>query len=346
MTSRTCAYGSKLINTMNSSHALVPPTGTHGHDRLGKLFQEIVKDPAHEFPRTVLAAGAVLWRRSDAGTVEYACIHRPHYDDWSLAKGKLDPNENLIMTAAREITEETGYQIQLQRLLGHVYYPIHDRTKVVYYWLAKVTGGEFISNNEVDEIRWLPIQDALELLTYEVDHAVLATADMAVQQNVTSRIVLIRHARAKQRATWLGDDKKRPLDRKGLRQVELLTETLPPFHATTVSSTPIPRCTRTAEPLAAMIGVPLVEDPALESGCLKTNPTACIEHILAHRQVPGTHIVVAEGPVVKAVIEHLAQQTDHVLEATSTKKGSIWMLSFANETFVGADYYASVLPVK
>src|SRR5688500_1536900 len=36
----------------------------------------------------VRAAGAAVWRRA-GGAVEWAVIHRPRYDDWSLAKGKL-----------------------------------------------------------------------------------------------------------------------------------------------------------------------------------------------------------------------------------------------------------------
>ena len=40
----------------------------------------------------ILAAGAVLWRRSSSG-VELALVHRPRYDDWSLPKGKLEAGE-------------------------------------------------------------------------------------------------------------------------------------------------------------------------------------------------------------------------------------------------------------
>src|SRR3954447_12178551 len=43
--------------------------------------------PAMEDEPQVRAAGAAVWRRSSAG-VEWAVIHRPRYDDWSLAKGK------------------------------------------------------------------------------------------------------------------------------------------------------------------------------------------------------------------------------------------------------------------
>lgn len=55
--------------------------------------QEVPVDPADEFKRTTLAAGAVLWR-GDPQDPEVALIHRPRYDDWSLPKGKVDPGES------------------------------------------------------------------------------------------------------------------------------------------------------------------------------------------------------------------------------------------------------------
>lgn len=125
--------------------------------------------PADEFERPVFAAGAVLWRRTSPdgpGTpetaggdngdeIEIAVIHRPHYDDWSLPKGKVDPGENMVATATREIAEETGYSPTLGWLLGYIHYPLGNKTKVVYYWTAEVTDGRFQDNNEVDELHWL-----------------------------------------------------------------------------------------------------------------------------------------------------------------------------------------------
>ena len=46
--------------------------------------------------QVVYAAGAVLWRQVGKKKIELAVIHRPRYDDWSLPKGKLDPNETMF----------------------------------------------------------------------------------------------------------------------------------------------------------------------------------------------------------------------------------------------------------
>ena len=45
---------------------------------------------------TIIAAGGVVWRRDVKGEIEVLLVHRPHYDDWSLPKGKLEEGEALI----------------------------------------------------------------------------------------------------------------------------------------------------------------------------------------------------------------------------------------------------------
>ena len=110
----------------------------------------------------------------------FACVHRPGYADWSLAKGKVDAGESLPVTAVREVSEETGFVVRLGKLIGHVTYPLPDkmsggkgpRTKVVYYWVAEVVGGEFVPNDAVDEVRWLSADAARELLSYDTDRLV------------------------------------------------------------------------------------------------------------------------------------------------------------------------------
>ena len=125
--------------------------------------------------RVIEAAGGVVWRRVD-DRVQILLIHRPDYDDWSLPKGKLDPGEAADECALREVREETG----LSCVLGPALAPTHyvDRRggfKRVRYWAMQVRGGEFTVNAEVDEIRWLHVDEAVELLTYRRDRKVLSS---------------------------------------------------------------------------------------------------------------------------------------------------------------------------
>ena len=63
----------------------------------------------------VLAAGGVVWRRTNSAKVEVLLVHRPKYDDWTLPKGKLEPGESFKEAAVREVEEETGIRCGLER---------------------------------------------------------------------------------------------------------------------------------------------------------------------------------------------------------------------------------------
>ena len=118
----------------------------------------------------VEAAGGVL--RDDDGRI--LLVHRPRYDDWTLPKGKLDPGETFEQAALREVHEETGLWCTLGPELATTEYRDNKgRPKVVRYWLMSVDGGEFESNDEVDEVCWLPLAEAVEALTYDRDRAAL-----------------------------------------------------------------------------------------------------------------------------------------------------------------------------
>lgn len=311
-------------------------------------FQQIPSQPAKEYKRSTMAAGAVLWRGdlSDPSAIEVAVIHRPHYDDWSLAKGKVDPGESLAATAVREIREETGYQVRLGKLLGKVSYPVGDRTKVVYYWTAEVLDGHFHPNGEVDEIRWVDINTARQLLSYEVDRQVLDKAHKRFLLPSTSRILYVRHAKAYNRANWAGDDNRRPLERKGRRQAELLAPMLAPYRPTAIYSALPDRCQATLAPLAASLGLPVEVDVLFgDQGWMENmkGAKARFAEVIARG---GTSVICSQGLTIPDMIADLSAQGRLPLDEIKAKKGSVWILSFHGQELIGADYLASALPVK
>jgi 8-oxo-dGTP diphosphatase len=118
----------------------------------------------------VKAAGGVVRRPAPGGGVELAVVHRPRYDDWSFPKGKLDAGEGWEEAALREVQEETGLRCRLLRALPPVGYTDgKGRPKVVRYWLMEPVDGAFGANDEVDELRWLPLEAAERLLSYPRD---------------------------------------------------------------------------------------------------------------------------------------------------------------------------------
>lgn len=119
--------------------------------------------------KRVRAAGGVVVREGADGP-ELALVHRPRYDDWSLPKGKLEPDESFEDGALREVEEETGFACELGEELSPVRYRDRKgRKKVVRYWQMRPLAGEFAVNEEVDELRWLPPKQARRLLDYEHD---------------------------------------------------------------------------------------------------------------------------------------------------------------------------------
>ena len=128
---------------------------------------------------TVLAAGGIVSRPGPAGLTEIAVVHRPGYDDWSLPKGKLEPGETLEGAALREVQEETGLECRIVRPFGMTsYIDRKGRSKTATYWVMRPVGGSFSPSAEVDELRWLTIDEALELLSYERDRKLLAGGDL------------------------------------------------------------------------------------------------------------------------------------------------------------------------
>jgi len=112
----------------------------------------------------VKAAGGLVCRSGPGGLVEIALVHRPRYDDWAFPKGKLDQGETLEEAGLREVEEETGLRCRLLRPLACTEYRDgKGRDKVVFYWVMKPVGGSFQPNEEVDELRWLTVEESLEL---------------------------------------------------------------------------------------------------------------------------------------------------------------------------------------
>ena len=118
--------------------------------------------------RPVCAAGGVIVRD---GLV--LVVHRPRYDDWTLPKGKLEPGESWQTAALREVEEESGLRCRLLDEVGRTHYvDSTGREKEVRYY-SMVSEDEAVAQNEVDEVRWVPVVEVAGLLSYERDAELL-----------------------------------------------------------------------------------------------------------------------------------------------------------------------------
>lgn len=293
--------------------------------------------------RIVYAAGAVLWRPTDSSNpgLEVAVIHRPRYDDWSLPKGKVDPGETAPVAAVREVCEETGHQAILGRRLDMVSYPIEAGVKKVYYWAARSTGGDFTPGNEVDELVWLPMADALKKLSYAHDRKMLR--HFTKHPADTHTVLVVRHGTAGRKSRFKGDDTQRPLDKRGRAQAEALVPQLLAFGATEVHAADRLRCHQTVEPLAEELGVTVHNEPALTEESYAKSPKRARQRMLEIAERQGAPVICSQGKVIPDLIEWWCERDGVRPDKSRNHKGSTWVLSLSAGRLVAADHIGGSL---
>jgi 8-oxo-dGTP pyrophosphatase MutT (NUDIX family) len=109
---------------------------------------------------------------------------------WALPKGKIDGGESAAETAVREVREETGVEGRLVEKLGDIRY-VYTASwegasgerifKVVSFFLLRAARGrigaiEEEMRVEVAEARWLPLEEAPQLLSYGGEREMAAKA--------------------------------------------------------------------------------------------------------------------------------------------------------------------------
>jgi 8-oxo-(d)GTP phosphatase len=295
--------------------------------------------------KAVLAAGAVLWRpNGDPAAPEIAIIHRPRYDDWSLPKGKVDHGETEPVTAVREVREETGYTSHLGRRLTAVSYPVEQGIKKVRYWAARCVDGAFTPNAEVDELKWLPVSEAMKQLGYPHDRKVLRR--FAKGPIDTQTVLIVRHGTAGSKSRYKGDDRHRPLDKHGRAQAESLVGQLLAFGASELYAADRVRCHQTLEPLAEELGATIHDEPALTEEAHSENRKATRHRILEIAAAGGTPVICTQGKVIPDLIAWWCERDGVRPDKSRNRKGSTWVMSLADGRLVAADHIGSPLAAK
>jgi 8-oxo-dGTP pyrophosphatase MutT (NUDIX family) len=134
-----------------------------------------------EMDTEILAAGGLVID-GEHGSPRVLLVHRPHYDDWSFPKGKLDPGETVEAAALREVKEETGIDCRIIQKIVTLRYIYRTRNKgllrpkaVHYFLMERVSGEIYVPGEEVDRAEWFDFEEAANKLSYEQDRNLLAS---------------------------------------------------------------------------------------------------------------------------------------------------------------------------
>ncbi len=268
----------------------------------------------------IRAAGVVLLRDTEAGP-HFLAVHRPLREDWSLPKGKTEPGEHLVGAAVRECDEETGFTPVLQAPLPTQSYSVLSRPKVVNYWRARERSDEgFAADDEVDEIRWVPVAEAEAFLTYPSDADLVRRASDLPE---TLPLVILRHTQAMKRADFKGRvDTERPLTGKGRSQSKALIPLLDAFGVTRVHASSASRCTETVTRFARRLDVPVESEPALTEERHHGDPTATSSRAAALALDPSALVLCSHRPVLPTILDAMSHAME--LDLTDSRSRNAW----------------------
>ena len=121
--------------------------------------------------RQLVSAGGVVVRKGEDG-VEVVICGRKSPSIWGLPKGTPDAGETREETALREVNEETGLEVVTSGFIDAIeYWFVENGTrchKTGYFYLMSPTGGDVSRHDdEFDVVRWMPVEEALDTLTYD-----------------------------------------------------------------------------------------------------------------------------------------------------------------------------------
>ncbi len=130
-----------------------------------------------------MSAGGVVYRRDGVSIEVVLASRRTRRGElaWGLAKGGIEEGESLEDAAVREVREETGIEAEIEDSLGDTryFYVWEDMRirKTVHFFLMRATGGDPVErDDEMEEIRWFPIERALKRAAYRGERDVIGRA--------------------------------------------------------------------------------------------------------------------------------------------------------------------------
>ena len=132
---------------------------------------------------------------------------------------------------------------------------------------------------------------------------------------------MVRHAKAGDRDAWTGDDRRRPLTKKGVEQASKLVALLAPFQISAIYSSPFLRCVQTVEPLARARRLEIEMSPSLEEG----SGLEGLGEFFGDRGLDEA-VLSTQGDIVQELVEDLVSREVVRPGYGGMDKGSTWVV--------------------
>jgi 8-oxo-dGTP pyrophosphatase MutT (NUDIX family) len=127
--------------------------------------------------------------RTVKGETEILLVHRRAPVLWALPKGTPDSGETIEETALRETREETGIDVEIEAPLSSIrYFFVRGSTrfqKTVHFFLMRPVGGAIeLHDGEFDEVRWVPVSEALAIMNHATERSVVEHAAALLERGL------------------------------------------------------------------------------------------------------------------------------------------------------------------
>ena len=147
------------------------------------------------------------------------------------------------------------------------------------------------------------------------------------------RFYVVRHAKAGSRSHWTGDDRKRPLSKKGQQQAEAIASRLGNLRIAFIFSSPYLRCVQTVEPLSRKLHIEVTQAIELAEGRGVRGLYRFFDDPALDRVVLCTH-----GDLMWELVEDLTNRRVLPAFKEAFDKGSTWAVEVDDGLPVGARY--------
>jgi 8-oxo-dGTP diphosphatase len=221
--------------------------------------------------------------------------------------------------------------------LGEITYQVDQQEKKVTYWSAKFLSQDGTpSPDEVDEVRWVRVEEAKSLITRKTDLEILRRFQELDLD--TKPLILLRHAKAIERTDWAGEDTDRPLSSVGERQAKRLLSTLQPFGVEEIHSSSAVRCYETITPMARSLNIDFFFTDSLSEDVHrkdKTRPVKYIERLLVNNY---PILICSHNPVLPNVVSGFVEKFGVEIDETKLEPGDSWVIHHIEREVVAIEF--------